>query len=51
MTLLCVLLSLLMMLSSCAEEAAGTGTMTIMLYQNKDKTLAPDQSVETIKNT
>jgi len=48
MTLLCVLLSLLMMLSSCAEKAAGTGTMTIMLYQNKDKTLAPDQSVETI---
>ena len=48
MTLLCVLLSLLMMLSSCAEEVAGTGTMTIMLYQNKDKTLAPDQSVETI---
>ena len=48
MTLLCVLLSLLMMLSSCAEEVSGTGTMTIMLYQNEDKTLAPDQSVETI---
>ena len=48
MTLLCVLLSLLMMLSSCSEEASGTGTMTIMLYQNKDKTIAPDQSIETI---
>lgn len=48
MTLLCVLLSLLMVLSSCSEEVSGTGTMTIMLYQNKDKTIAPDQSIETI---
>ena len=48
MTLLCVLLSLLMMLCSCSEDVSGTGTMTIMLYQNGVKTISPDQNVETV---
>ena len=48
MTVLCVLLSLLMMLCSCAEEVSGTGTMTIMLFQSGEKTISPDQNVETI---
>lgn len=48
MTLICILFGLLLTLSSCSEEAAGTGTMTIMLHENTAKTVAPETTADTI---